>query len=172
MVQTKKNYGNLTTRYTQYSISFHNEKTHRFGPFKFTSISPKNTVCQDVLKLLVPVVYRPTQNFSLIWSRHHYQWRAANFDLHSALMAIEQCGFCTCNSTHEHMTTFKEPWHSYLIKLSLPVLIIYVCLHQNLHTHPTACVVIALTNSSCTALCLLKFLQWFGRRYLKVVHVL
>ena len=33
------------------------------------------------------------ENFSLIWRRHHCRWRAANFDLCSALMAIEQCGF-------------------------------------------------------------------------------
>ena len=33
------------------------------------------------------------ENFSLIWRRHHYQWRAAQFDLCSALMAIEQSGF-------------------------------------------------------------------------------
>ena len=31
--------------------------------------------------------------FSLIWRRHHCRWRAANFDLCSALMAIEQWGF-------------------------------------------------------------------------------
>ena len=35
----------------------------------------------------------PLENFSLIWRRHHHQWRAANFDLCSALMAIEQWGF-------------------------------------------------------------------------------
>ena len=35
----------------------------------------------------------PLKNFSLIWTRHHYRWRAANFDLYSALMAIEQWGF-------------------------------------------------------------------------------
>ena len=35
----------------------------------------------------------PLENFSLIWRRHHYRWRAANFDLCSALMAIEQWGF-------------------------------------------------------------------------------
>ena len=32
----------------------------------------------------------PLENFSLIWRRHHCRWRAANFDLCSALMAIEQ----------------------------------------------------------------------------------
>ena len=33
------------------------------------------------------------ENFSLIWRRHHYRGRVANFDLYSALMAIGQCGF-------------------------------------------------------------------------------
>ena len=40
------------------------------------------------LKLFVQL-----ENFSLIWRRHHCWWRAANFDLCSALMAIEQWGF-------------------------------------------------------------------------------
>ena len=35
----------------------------------------------------------PLDNFSLIWRRHHCRWRAANFDLSSALMTIEQWGF-------------------------------------------------------------------------------
>ena len=35
----------------------------------------------------------PLENFSLIWRRHHCRWRAANFDLCSALMALEQWGF-------------------------------------------------------------------------------
>ena len=35
----------------------------------------------------------PLEIFSLIWRRHHCRWRAANFDLISALKAIEQWGF-------------------------------------------------------------------------------
>ena len=38
-------------------------------------------------------IFVPLENFSLKWRRHHYRWRAANFDLYSALMAIEQWGF-------------------------------------------------------------------------------
>ena len=34
-----------------------------------------------------------SRNSSLIWRRHHYRWRAANFYLFSALMAIEQWRF-------------------------------------------------------------------------------
>ena len=39
------------------------------------------------------VWYRSTREYSLIWRRHHFRWRAENFDLSSALMAIEQWGF-------------------------------------------------------------------------------
>ena len=35
----------------------------------------------------------PLENFSLIWRRHHCRWKARNFDLYSAFMAIEQWGF-------------------------------------------------------------------------------
>ena len=35
----------------------------------------------------------PLKNFSLIWRRPHDRWRAANFDLCSALLAIQQWGF-------------------------------------------------------------------------------
>ena len=38
-------------------------------------------------------VYRPTRKCSLIWRRLHYRWSAENFDLCSALMAIEKWGF-------------------------------------------------------------------------------
>ena len=35
----------------------------------------------------------PVENFSLIERRHHFRWRATNFDLSSALMVIKQWGF-------------------------------------------------------------------------------
>ena len=35
----------------------------------------------------------PLENFSLVWRRQHDRWRAVNFHLCSALMAIEQWGF-------------------------------------------------------------------------------
>ena len=35
----------------------------------------------------------PLENFSLIWRRYHYRWRAANFDVCLELMNIEQWGF-------------------------------------------------------------------------------
>ena len=35
----------------------------------------------------------PLDNFTLILKRHHFLWRVANFDLWSAIMAIEQWGY-------------------------------------------------------------------------------
>ena len=45
-------------------------------------------VCLFVCLFVVPI-----KNFSLIWRRHHYRWRTANYDPYSALMVIEQWGF-------------------------------------------------------------------------------
>ena len=45
-------------------------------------------VCLFVWSFFVPV-----ENFSPIWRQHHQRWRAANFDLCSALLASEQWGF-------------------------------------------------------------------------------
>ena len=35
-------------------------------------------------------LFLPLGNFSLIWKRHYYKWRASNFDLSLTLMATEQ----------------------------------------------------------------------------------
>ena len=56
------------------------------------------------------------KNFSLIWRRHHYQWRAANFDLCSAHMAIKQWGFFSVpHLLWNIMTIFKYLWHSLML---------------------------------------------------------
>ena len=47
----------------------------------------------------------PLENFSLIWIRHQCQWRAANFDICSALMAIEQWGFLNVPQPLRHGPT-------------------------------------------------------------------
>ena len=64
----------------------------------------------------------PLENFSLIWGRHHFRWRVANFDLCSALMAIEKWWFfrvphCTfCDTGHPFIVVISEdPWHSHLM---------------------------------------------------------
>ena len=44
------------------------------------------------------------EKFALIWRRHHYRWRAATFDLYSAVMVIGQRGFFSvatyCDAVH------------------------------------------------------------------------
>ena len=60
------------------------------------------------------------ENFSLIWRRHYCRWRAANFNLCSALMAIGQWGFFSVRHLLGHGTSVimvisEDPWHSYLL---------------------------------------------------------
>jgi hypothetical protein len=43
-------------------------------------------------------MYVSLKNFSLIWRRHHYRWRAANLGLCLALMAFEQRGITCCDT--------------------------------------------------------------------------
>ena len=69
----------------------------------------------------------PLENFSLIWWRHHCRWRAANFDLCSALMAIEQWGFLNVPQLLWHGPTLYNLTLTPVVerlakKLSLPVL--------------------------------------------------
>ena len=59
----------------------------------FTVISVYNGFIVGFLFVCLFGVIVPLENFSLIWRRHHYRWRAANFDLCSALVTIEQWGF-------------------------------------------------------------------------------
>ena len=67
--------------------------------------------------------------FSLIWSRHHCRWRAANFDLCSAQMAIQHWGSLVCHTYYDtglplKIVSSEDPWHTHLllaVDLSLPV---------------------------------------------------
>ena len=61
--------------------------------------------------------YVPLLNFSLIWRRRHYERKAANFNLYSALMVIEQLA-CHIYSDMGHpfiIVIFKDPWHSHTL---------------------------------------------------------
>ena len=62
-------------------------------------------------------LYVPLKNFSLIWRSHHNGWRATNFDLKSALMAIEQWARHTyCDTVHPFiMVVSEDPWVSHLL---------------------------------------------------------
>ena len=56
----------------------------------------------------------PLKNFSLIWRRHHYRWRAAYFNLYPALKAIDQWGHTNCAMGHPFIMVISEdPWHSH-----------------------------------------------------------
>ena len=86
---------------------------------------------KQLKKCIIPVshkqgflfrVFRPTNNFSFIWRRHHYLLRAVNFDLCSALAfgAFEQRRFFSVlyllwNGTSIYMIIFDDPWHSHLL---------------------------------------------------------
>ena len=56
-------------------------------------------------------VLRPTQEFFFIWKHHHYRWRAANFDLYSALVTFEQWGFFGAH-TILHMMSQGASFHN------------------------------------------------------------
>ena len=91
----------------------------------------------------------PLENFSLIWSRHdhHYRWRAANFDLWSAFMAIEQRGFFSVphllwNGASVYNGHLRgPPWHSLLLlsgwQWNCPYLFYNLGLSRLEFEHPT-----------------------------------
>ena len=77
-------------------------------------------------------LFVPLENFSLIWRRHHCRWRAANFDLCSALMAIEQWWFFSVphllwhgasvyngRDTHTYCWAFSSAWSCHYLFLRL-----------------------------------------------------
>ena len=70
-----------------------------------------------VVRLFVCLEFSvPIENVSLIWRRHHCRWRAANFDLCSALMAIEQWGFFSVSHILWHGASVynchpEDLWH-------------------------------------------------------------
>ena len=89
----------------------------------------------------------PLENFSLICRRHHNWWRVANFDLCSALMAIEQWGFFSVPHLLWHgvsvynyhlrgpvpLTPIAE---RLAVELSLPLFTISVCRGWDSNTQP------------------------------------
>ena len=65
--------------------------------------------------------FRPIRKFSLIMRRHHCWWRTENFDICSALMAIDQWGFFSV----QHLL-----WHGasvYNGHLRGPVTLMHTC---------------------------------------------
>ena len=102
----------------------------------------------------------PLENFSLIWRRHHYRWKAANFDLCSALMAIEQWGFFSVphllwhgasvyNGHFQGPLTLTPVSERSAVELSLPIFTTWVCRTPNLPL--AACRANALTHCATAA---------------------
>ena len=69
---------------------------------KHTWISLVHLYSKDHITFVFNVVclffFVPLENFLLIWRRHHCRWRAANFDLCSALMAMIREGSLACHT--------------------------------------------------------------------------
>ena len=79
--------------------------------------------------------------FPVIWNRHHYQ-RAANFDLYTALVAIEQwrlfaCHTC-CDTGHSFIMDISDnTWHSHRLSSDvIPVLPTLVCRRLDSNNRP------------------------------------
>ena len=84
----------------------------------------------------------PLENFSLMWRRHHYRWRAATFDVYSTLMAIKQWGFFNVPLLLWHLfiivITFTSALERLEMELSLPVLTTWVFRGQDSNTQLSA----------------------------------
>ena len=104
----------------------------------------------------------PLENFSLIWRRHHYRWRAEIFYLCSALMAIEQWGFfcvphllwhgaSVYNGHLRGPVTLTPIAERLAVELSLPVFTTWVCCGWDSNTQPSAWGANALTHCSTAA---------------------
>ena len=95
------------------------------------------------------------ENLSLIWRRHHYHWRGANFELCLALMAIEQWGFFNVPHPLWHGASLYNGHlrgpvkHTYCqalaVQLSLPAFT-QVCRGWDSTSHPSAFKANALTD--------------------------
>ena len=88
----------------------------------------------------------PLENFSLIWIRHQCQWRAANFDLCSALMAIEQWGFLNVQHLQWHRTSVYNGHLRGLVTLTpvaehlaVELSLTYGCRDRDSNTQPSPC---------------------------------
>ena len=70
--------------------------------------------------LFVCLLFVQLENLSLICRRHHDRWRAAYFDLWSALMAIAQWGFFSVpyllwHGASLYKNHLRGPWYSHLL---------------------------------------------------------
>ena len=99
----------------------------------------------------------PLENFPLKWRPHHYRWRAANFDLSSVPMAIEQWGLFNVphrlwhgasiyNGHLRRPMTLTPNAQRLGVELSLPAFTTSACRGWDPNTQPSACRATALTH--------------------------
>ena len=133
----------------------------RYTFLKLAMIFPAMFVC---LGFIVPL-----ENISLLWICHHCRWRAANFYLCSALMAIEQWGFLSVPNLLWHgvsvynghlrgPVTLTPIAERLAVDLSPPVLTT-VFRGWDSNSQPSACEENALTNSATTGRGSLRMLR-------------
>ena len=101
------------------------------------------------------------QNFSRMWRRHHYRRRAANFDLCSALIVIDQwelfCvqllwyGISIYNGHLWGLVTLTPIVERLAIELSLPVFTTSVRRGWDSNTQPSTCEANSLTHCATAA---------------------
>ena len=104
----------------------------------------------------------PLENFSFIWRRHLYQWRATHFDLCLAPIAIEQWEFlCVTHLLWQGASVYNAcggpvtltPIAERLaVELSLFVFTTYCYRGWDSNTQPSACGANAITDSATDAL--------------------
>ena len=86
----------MNRRFNSLQITNHHNRQYRltsmcYNTFENLSYTLGQSKMVDKLPSFVRLWFIVSlENFSLIWRRQHCRWRAANFELCSALMAIEQ----------------------------------------------------------------------------------
>ena len=98
------------------------------------------------------VFFVPLEDCSLIWRRQHRWWKAANFDLCSVLMAIEQFGFFNLphllwHGASVYNSHLRGPLTLTLVAVTyLPVFATKFCRSWDSNTQPFSCEVNALAH--------------------------
>ena len=88
------------------------------------------------------------------WRHHHDRWSTVNFDISSALTAIEPWGFFGvplllihgASAYNSHIRGHVTIARRLAVELSLPVFTTYVCRGWDSNTQPSACWANALTR--------------------------
>ena len=123
----------------------------------------------------------PLEHFPLIFRHHHCQWSAANLDLCSALMVIEQWGFISAPLWHGASVYNGYLWgpvtltpnaERMAVNLSLPVLTTEVCRGWDSNTQTFTWEVNVLTHCGTAAALSLQRLNMIYKKFMKEIHLI